>query len=901
MLLVEGRPGMGKSSLLAQAARDAAARGFELTEGTADESGQAVPFAPLRMALHGRPGSRGRQRRDAGAAGAAVRWVPEVGRIRGFLAELAVRNPVLVSLDDLQWADQATLMALRTMPWALGGHRLLWVLARSAVPAGNRAELLFRLLEDDGAVRVTLAPLTADEVTSLLTDGFGAPPDESLLALAADAGGNPELLSQLVQGLREENAVRTEAGRACLVRLEPPRRIQEAARQRLAGLGGQAQQFVEITAVLGGSLGLEDAAALTAEAPAVALARVDEALDAGILEATAETLEFRYELVRQAIAASIPAPVRRALHRQYGEMLLDRGGSATEGAAHLLEGARPGDHTVLARLDQAAELIRAASPQTAADLAAAAVRLTDHGDARHFTRSVAAAEALAAAGRVTEAGEQIRAIPAQQLPPELAARLHCARSAVACLGGRAGTARAEAEKAQSPAGLPAWVRDEAVTAQLKALAALGHHRRARRPAHAVLAAPGRHGDDAAAGSLVTLAAAAWEDARLTESLDLLREAARRGARSWRDARRFQPQLIYAARLIDVGRLDEAATVIGAAADETEAPGSIPGQVIPAVLRARMNLALGLPDQAAAEAEAARGIASELGAEPYVSLAHCLLARVALRRGGLHDAGQHIASVTVPVPNCAQVFAPAEAALAGPGLAVERDGPEAAMAAVKAICADRRSCRWILVGDPAAGPWLVRTGVAAGAGEAASRVTRLARFIAAGNPATGAMATVAAHCEGILRGDLSLLAQAARDHPDAWARASAAEDLAVLLEATGSKREAVRWLTEALEAYARTGAIPDPARVRRRLRKLGARPRHWANGHRPASGWDSLTEAERTTTELVAQGLTNKQVAERMYVSANTVAFHLRHVFRKLSVASRGELTRLAMERANGMS
>jgi DNA-binding CsgD family transcriptional regulator len=64
-----------------------------------------------------------------------------------------------------------------------------------------------------------------------------------------------------------------------------------------------------------------------------------------------------------------------------------------------------------------------------------------------------------------------------------------------------------------------------------------------------------------------------------------------------------------------------------------------------------------------------------------------------------------------------------------------------------------------------------------------------------------------------------------------------------------------------------------------------------------SGWDSLTDTERAVSELVVQGLTNRQVADQLFMSAHTVAFHLRHVFRKLEIGSRVELTRLALQRS----
>jgi DNA-binding CsgD family transcriptional regulator len=74
-----------------------------------------------------------------------------------------------------------------------------------------------------------------------------------------------------------------------------------------------------------------------------------------------------------------------------------------------------------------------------------------------------------------------------------------------------------------------------------------------------------------------------------------------------------------------------------------------------------------------------------------------------------------------------------------------------------------------------------------------------------------------------------------------------------------------------------------------------RRRHWTPAERPVSGWDSLTQTERNIAAHVAQGLTNRQVANRMFVSSHTVAFHLRNIFRKLDINSRVELARIVAE------
>jgi len=125
-----------------------------------------------------------------------------------------------------------------------------------------------------------------------------------------------------------------------------------------------------------------------------------------------------------------------------------------------------------------------------------------------------------------------------------------------------------------------------------------------------------------------------------------------------------------------------------------------------------------------------------------------------------------------------------------------------------------------------------------------------------------------------------------------------EDLGVLYGRQGDRDQAIRQLKDALGGYRQVGADRDQARTRRRLRQLGIRRCHWSTRPaRPVTGWDSLTDAEQAVAGLVAEGLKNNQVAARMYISTHTVAHHLRQAFRKLSIASRVELTRIVIERA----
>jgi DNA-binding CsgD family transcriptional regulator len=264
------------------------------------------------------------------------------------------------------------------------------------------------------------------------------------------------------------------------------------------------------------------------------------------------------------------------------------------------------------------------------------------------------------------------------------------------------------------------------------------------------------------------------------------------------------------------------------------------------------------------------------------------------------AAQHLVGRPAGGPQFTDLYARPETTLAEARVTEARDGADAALGHISRLCADLGARPGLLVGDPALAAWLVRTALAAGDSELAADVSRSAEALAAGNPGFPALAAAAAHSRGLASKDPARMAEAAARHPDPWARASAAEDLGVLCDGQGDREQAIRHLKEALAGYRRAGADRDQARIRHRLRQLGIRRRHWVTAaDRPVTGWASLTDTEQAVAGLVAEGLNNGQVAARMYISTHTVAHHLRQAFRKLSIASRVELTRIVIEQATG--
>jgi DNA-binding CsgD family transcriptional regulator len=464
-------------------------------------------------------------------------------------------------------------------------------------------------------------------------------------------------------------------------------------------------------------------------------------------------------------------------------------------------------------------------------------------------------------------------------------------SSILVLQGTPGDAMDETEVVLRQPDLTAETRAGVFVTQLQALSGLGENARAFSLAEDIRTGSREIGDPAQAAALQVVAAINWDEGRLERGLRLISEAVRKARGISPDIRDFQPLLALAAMLIDVRRLEEAEEVILAASDGMREFHPSALESVPAALRARVELARGKTDDASAEAEKALTIADTFGVPPHCSLAHSLLSMIALRKGDLRAAGSHIRS-SPDVAHYITGHARTESLLARAQFVEANVGAETALQVLHGVYADLPLRRHVLIGEPTASAWLARTALAAGRRELATGVARVADELARDNPGFDVMTVAAAHCGGIVGRDPELLAHAAASHPDPWARASAAEDLGRVLIAMDNPDDAVAYLDDALGGYGHARAERDLARIRRRLRKLGVRRHHRAPAGRPATGWESLTETEQITATLVAEGLTNHQVAGRMYVSVHTVAFHLKQVFRKLGIGSRVELARM---------
>jgi DNA-binding CsgD family transcriptional regulator len=200
-----------------------------------------------------------------------------------------------------------------------------------------------------------------------------------------------------------------------------------------------------------------------------------------------------------------------------------------------------------------------------------------------------------------------------------------------------------------------------------------------------------------------------------------------------------------------------------------------------------------------------------------------------------------------------------------------------------------------VADPEGAVLLVRGALADGDRDRAAALASQTQRLATTTPDNPDVAAAAAHARGLIDQDPAVLQRAADRYAAALTRAGALEDAGNAWAGRGDPDRATPLLSQAYTLYEELGEADDLARVRSSLRDAGTRLRHWAHADRPAFGWDSLTDTERRVTDLVAQGLTNRQVANRVFLSTHTVAFHLRHIFWKLGITSRVQLARIAAE------
>ena len=873
-LVLHGEPGIGKSRLLAEVVSEARERGMAVLTATGVQSEAHLPFAGLHQML--RP-VRERavdllpvQRRALDAAfGLADDGVPEPYRIAmaalDLISEVASDSPVLLVVEDAHWLDPPSAEALAFIARRIESDPvLLLAAARDGYPVG---------LAEAGLPELRLAGL--DEVTAAsLLDAVA--PGISLSArrrVLAEAAGNPLALIELpsVGGRRE--------GEPWAVDSVPlTDRLERAFADRVSYLP-DATRLLLLVAALSDEDRIDEvieASSAVADAP-VDLDAAAPAVEAGIVAADLRSIRFRHPLMRSAIAQSAGLEERRRVHEALASALREHPDRRAWHRAALLSGEH---EDVALELDKAAA--RARGRGAVAVAVAATRRAAELGEpARHTRRLLLAAALAVEIGRRDLVEAVLREVSESKLDALDRARVAWVEetSLTRPLGSeRYMSIIASAEHAGD-------VGEQDLHVDLLWLVAsrawwVDPGPEVRR---ALIDASGRLGDASAEDPRV-FAIHAYVDpvGHAAEVLARLKHEAA-ATRINTDAARF----LGPASLV-VGAFDLGADFLRVAVDGLRTDGRLGHLPRLLTLYAAMAARLGDWEEALTAADEAGRLAEELGEPQWAAAADTIVSLVAAMRGDEQEAQQMAARAEMVAEptgaNITMAFAQFGKVLAA--LASGRHG-DAYMSADRLFDPN----------DPAYHP-VISSWLIADLAEAAIHVDRReeGRFRvkqvqeAVGSQPGTWIALGLAHAQAVLAdpADAGVRYQEAlAGDLTRWPFQRARLELAYgqWLRRQRQVAESRGVLRAARETFAALGCASWAELARYELRASGERSRR----HLPEAR-DELTAQELQIAQLAAEGLTNREIGQRLFLSHRTISTHLYRVFPKLGISSRVELS-----------
>jgi ATP/maltotriose-dependent transcriptional regulator MalT len=895
IFLVDGAPGIGKTRILQEAEQRAIRAGMTVAAGSADEIGTVAPLTPLLSALTSGdpPVVEREQLRALERPGDQRFWLLE--ELAEILELRSRETPLLVTIDDLHWADDATVWALAMLGRRLLPYPIGWMLAMRPSQTPGPVQRLIQELIDAGATQLELGRLEQTEIEAMASDALGSTLDARLQQLLTGAAGNPFLGLELVKSLLADGSVVVEDGRAQLRQAGTSAQFHERVRSRFIGLDPEVTQFLGTASVFGNEFSLADVAAVRHVSSAILVSSVEAALRAEVLEDRDGRLRFRHDLLRQAILEEVHPSSLKALHREAANAILARGGSAVEAAAHLVAYAEPGDRQAIRVLQEAAVSVAATAPGPASDLMLRAVDLMTPEEPGWLDAVIGTIGLLAWATRFTQANELAARALARKLDPLSEGLVRLGVSEALLLAARRVDLIDQAEEALARPDLPDELRGHFLHNLAQGLGQDGQVDAAERAFRESLELVGSDNESLALSCQIGLGLMTALRGHLDEGLALADACVAACEAAGPEAQQRMPHLSKAAILAALDRFDEAAVAL----DEATALATRLGAAWALEFTQRTAVAQkwsrGLIADAAVEAEAVLAMADALDLWHDTDIPLGVLGLAAFHRNDLADAAAQVQRAIdsgsrysrTPPPRWAYVEALLIDAHGAPGDAVAvlydvYDQPDALIAA--------------LAIDGTVAPTLVRLAQRGGDRVRANRVVAAIGWLARENPHSPAHRAGAHHSLGLLDNNAEELVKAAeslRDSPRLLAKASAFEDAGRALVQDRDRERGTRYLVYAFEQYSELGATRDEARVRQRLRDSGVRRRPRTRVARASVGWESLTPAELRVTGLVADGLTNRKIAERLFLSPYTIATHLKHIFTKLDVSTRAELTRVA--------
>lgn len=907
--VIEGEAGIGKTRLVTEAL--ARADGApQLLRGWADELQRERPFGAVTDAVS--PLSPDTSEPDARLLELTSRSVlpghstgPE---LRGQIVDAFVDSvrkrahvaPVVLVVEDVQWADAGTLAVLREL-MELGQMDPLTVLVTlRGAPRSRPLDRFLGQVVPRLAMHLSLEGLPPAAVDTLVVHLLGQPQGEALADYVGRAAGNPLFVIELLDALAEQGSLTaTDAAGSGVVDVEHsslPPSMRMTVLRRLSTLPAAALETLRIAALLGTAFSVEDLAAAVEEPPLKVLQLLREPLRLGWIEGGGTRLVFRHDLVREALTEDTPEAVRRTLHREIARRLLAVGRDPAEVASHLLLGAHAPDPQAAAWLRETGHRALSREPTVAVELLAGAARLDPDGTERDAVE-LELGLALLWAGRIGEGETTLRSLLERPHDPAVDAEAGLALARSQLLSG------ATAQALEVLGDVAARTSDPVARVRLAAERSLAHIYRGELSEAATAAAevldddvPQDEAHCLARGVRASLLAIAGH---FEEALAHADEAvAIATASSERETSRIPPQLFRASVLIDSDRFDEGRRDLEIARRISEGLGSAWDQPVQHLISARAHLFSGGLDDAVAESETALRLSEEEGVHVMEAWGHAMIALARLHHLDLDGARDALEAGDVATARAGHQVRGVDWLLwARARLEALEGRTEGARELLGLVWdahrdLDMRSERRLL------GPDLVDLHLRLG-DRAAAEVVADAVEEAATSMRTRSARAAGLRCRGLVEGDVApLLAAAEETRPTACrlehvGHCLAAGEALVRLE---YRDDAERLLEEARATAQACGMIDGGRRADSLLRELGVRRGARGARSRPDTGWEALTPTERVVAELAAEGLSNPDIGARLFISRRTVQTHLSHVYAKLAIASRVELAVLAAAR-----
>lgn len=904
---VEGEPGIGKSSLVAEALAPAVQPGWDVGWGGADQLTR-LPLRVMQDCLGVRLSSpdprraraagvlRGRWEAADGEGDAAVNGIEVLLTLAD---ELCAAAPTVLVVDDLQWADEASLVVWHELAASISQLRLLLIATCRPTSRSSEVQQVRATVVRRGGHVLSLGPLPEPDVTALVGVMVGATPGEGLRQLTAQAGGNPLYVRELVDALLRENSVEVSPVAEISPQTEQlPASLAAVLEDRLSSVSDETAQLLRTAALLGGTFAVTDLAAVLRRPVTDVAANLQEAMTAGVVEGSGTELAFRHPLLRQALYEGMPEALRRALHAEVAQQLAATGADTLSVAQQLSAADRPGGSWARAWLVKAGHTLVARAPQLAVELLRRELQETPAGDEAWDALVVCLIKALLAVDAFPEAaGQASRALTIMTEPGRRGETAWLLAHAEWSAGSSDEAIKVLREALAAPGLPPMW------KARLLALLAQVERHAASFDTAETIA---RQAEVAAeqAGDAFAMAQA-LNDLWLTHSIKRDHVAALNYVDRELTVVGDDPGLANLrsialdCRTFTLQNLDEwqqAELAHREAREFAQRTGS--GDRGTWATAAVLRYWLGQWDDALVELgfDAFGLVYSFLRERWSALLIHGVTALVAGRRDQRSAADQHLrAGLALPIEYLVdrenQDFL-----VAAHALSLEQSGETRRAMSRLAEMLPRHDGEMTLIHQWL--PTLVRLALTVGDRQQARAAAQACQQEAAAETRPARAAAASLRCAGLLESDPDRLAEAVAHYRSVGPPAQlpdALEDLAAVLAERGYEEDARAALNEAIGLYEGMQATWDVRRAEGRLRLHGVkRVGRARRPQRPTFGWEALTPTEVKIAALVARGDSTANIASTMFLSRRTVQTYISHMLVKLDAKTRVDIVREAL-------